>query len=138
MPMIKPARIGLSAAMIVGVALFAGAALAEGVSVYQATLAEADAKTPEVSTEQMRRIMADRSALILDTRSRAEFVAGHIPGAHSLDASPSAQVAAVERLVSGKKARPWCSTAMARIARPAGVWPNNWWRPGSPMCDGIS
>jgi rhodanese-related sulfurtransferase len=105
MPMIKPACIGLCAAMIVGVALFAGAALAEGVSVYQATLAEADAKTPEVSTEHMRRIMADRSALILDTRSRAEFVAGHIPGAHNLDAPSSAHVAAVERLVSGEKSK---------------------------------
>jgi rhodanese-related sulfurtransferase len=103
--MIKRDCVGLSAALFVGVVLFAGAASAEGVSVYQATLAEADARTPEVSTEQMRRIMADGSALILDTRSRAEFVAGHIPGAHSLDAPPSAHVAAVERLVNGDKSK---------------------------------
>ena len=62
-------------------------------------------KTPEVSTEQLRRILADGSAIVLDTRSRAEFDAGHIPGARNLDAPAGAQVTAVERLVNGDKSK---------------------------------
>ena len=60
-------------------------------------------ETQEVSTEQVRRILVDGSAIILDTRKRSEYVAGHIPGAWNLDAPPSASVAAVERLVGGDK-----------------------------------
>ena len=87
------------------VVLTAGDGRAESLSVYQATLAEPNQKTPEVSTEQVRRILTDNSAMLLDTRSRAEFDAGHIPGARILDAPPAAQVAAVERLVNGEKSR---------------------------------
>ena len=46
-------------------------ALADSLSIHQATLAEADQKTGEVSTEQLRRILADGSAIVLDTRTRA-------------------------------------------------------------------
>lgn len=76
---------------------------AENFSILQATLAEANQKTAEVSTEQLRRILADNSAIVLDTRTRAEFDAGHIPGARNLDAPPAQQVAAVERLVGANK-----------------------------------
>ncbi len=78
-------------------------ASAQAVDVNQATLAEPNQKTPEVSTEQLRRILADRSAIVVDTRSRDEFEAGHIPGARMLDAPPSDHVKAVERLVGGDK-----------------------------------
>jgi rhodanese-related sulfurtransferase len=90
-------------------ALFSAAVLsaerthAEDLSIYHATLAEAGAKTGEISTEQMRRILADRSAVIIDTRTRAEFDAGHIPGAQVLLAGPDGHVAAVEKLAGGKK-----------------------------------
>jgi rhodanese-related sulfurtransferase len=80
------------------------AADAQGVSIYQATLLEAGAKTGEVSTEQLRRILADASAFVLDARPHAQFDAGHIPGAHILDAAPDQQIAAVERLINGNKA----------------------------------
>jgi rhodanese-related sulfurtransferase len=76
---------------------------AQGVSIYQATLMEAGAKTEEISTEQLRRILIDASAIVIDTRPRAEFEAGHIPGAHVLDAAPNQQIAVVERLVNGNK-----------------------------------
>jgi rhodanese-related sulfurtransferase len=82
----------------------AGSADAQGVSIHQATLMETGAKTSEVSTEQLRRILSDGSALVLDTRPRAEFEAGHIPDAHVLDAASDQQIAAVERLVKGNKA----------------------------------
>jgi rhodanese-related sulfurtransferase len=81
-------------------------ASAQGGSIYQATLAETDQKTQEVSTEQMRRILTDGSAMILDARPRAEYVAGHIPGARNLDAPPGAAVAAVERLINEDKSKP--------------------------------
>jgi rhodanese-related sulfurtransferase len=76
---------------------------AENIGILQATLAEADQRTAEVSTEQLRRILADGSAIVLDTRTRAEFDAGHIPGARNLDAPATEQIAAVERLVGGNK-----------------------------------
>src|SRR5687767_2965242 len=77
---------------------------AQGNDVNWATLAEPNQKTSEVSTEQLRRILADKSAMVIDTRTRDEFEAGHIPGAHMLDAPPSDHVKAVERLVRGDKA----------------------------------
>jgi rhodanese-related sulfurtransferase len=83
----------------------AGHAHADSLNIYQATLAEADQKTQEVNTEQLRRILADGSAIVLDTRTRAEFEAGHIPGARNLDAPASAQVAAIERMVDGDKSK---------------------------------
>jgi rhodanese-related sulfurtransferase len=72
---------------------------------HQATLAETNQTTQEVSTEQLRRILADGSAIVLDTRTRAEFDAGHIPGARNLDAPAGAQVTAVERMVNGDKSK---------------------------------
>ena len=71
--------------------------------IYRATLGETDQQTPEVSTEQLRRILAERSATIVDTRTRAEFDAGHIPGARNLDAPPEAQLGAIEQLVCGDR-----------------------------------
>lgn len=96
--------ISFSAAAFMGIAV-AGGALAQSAGIYQATLAEPDAKTAEVSTEQMRRIMVDGSAIILDTRTRAEFVAGHIPGARNFDAPSSSHVTATEQLVAGDKSK---------------------------------
>src|SRR3954463_4471201 len=86
-------------------ALSNGGAHADSLNIYQATLAEANQTTQEVSTEQLRRILADGSAIVLDTRTRAEFDAGHIPGARNLDAPAGAQVAAVERMVNGDKSK---------------------------------
>jgi rhodanese-related sulfurtransferase len=84
--------------------LNADRAHAQTVSIYQATLQEAGAKTAEVSTEQLRQILVDGSAIVLDTRPRAEFDAGHIPGAYVLDAGADEQIPAVERLAKGNKA----------------------------------
>ena len=63
-----------------------GVAIAQGGSIYEATLAEPNQKTQEVSTEVVRRILAEGSAIVLDTRKRSEYVAGHIPGARNVDA----------------------------------------------------
>jgi rhodanese-related sulfurtransferase len=74
-----------------------------GGSIYHAILAEPNQKTQEVSTEGVRRILVDRSAILLDTRTRAEYSAGHIPGARSVGGAPSEAVAAIEQLVGGDK-----------------------------------
>jgi rhodanese-related sulfurtransferase len=78
---------------------------AENVNIFQATLGESGQKTGEVSTEEMRRIIMDGSATVVDTRTRPEFDAGHIPGARVLDVAPDAQVGEVLRLIGGDKAK---------------------------------
>ncbi|AMN43710.1 rhodanese-like domain-containing protein [Rhodoplanes sp. Z2-YC6860] len=85
------------------VILAAAGARADGINVFQATLAESGQKTSEVSTEQMRRILLEDSAIVLDTRSRLEFDAGHIPAARNLVVVPEGQVAAVLQMVGGDK-----------------------------------
>lgn len=91
-----------SIAVAVVFTMNSNALLAQSTGILQATLGEAG-KTPDISTEQMRVVLRDGTALVLDTRSRAEFDAGHIPGARNLDAAPTAQLGVVERLVSGDK-----------------------------------
>jgi Transporter associated domain len=66
---------GLAAAIIIATAIDVATAQS---SVYQATLAEPNQKTPEVSTEEVRRVLADGSAILVDARKRSEYVAGHI------------------------------------------------------------
>ena len=98
-------------------------ASAQGGNIYQATLAEPNQKTQEVSTEQVRRILSDGSAIILDTRKRSEYVAGHIPGARNVDATSPASVAAVERLVSGDKNKAlvlYCNGPFCQASRQLG------------------
>jgi rhodanese-related sulfurtransferase len=93
---------GLALAAMLTVAVSAPASAEPG-NIYDATLTEANQKTPEISTQELRRILADGSAIILDARKRSEYVAGHIPGAHALDAPPDRVVASVERLVNDDK-----------------------------------
>ena len=98
-------------------------ARAQGGNIYQATLAEPNQKTQEVSTEQVRRILADGSAIIVDARKRSEYVAGHIPEARNVDATSPASVAAVERLVSGDRNKAlvlYCNGPFCRASRQLG------------------
>jgi len=78
-------------------------------TILQATIGEPNQKTAEVSTADVRRILADGSAILLDTRKRAEYVAGHIAGAKNVappqGAPESAYVKAVEELVGGDKGK---------------------------------
>jgi rhodanese-related sulfurtransferase len=68
-----------------------------------ATIGETGQKTPEVSTEYVRKIVSDGSSLLIDTRPRAEFVNGHIPTAHNPNGSPSDVAREVEALAGGNK-----------------------------------
>lgn len=81
---------------------------AQGTSIFQATLGETE-PTGEVSTEELRRILVDGSAVVLDSRSRAQYAAGHVPGAKNINlpsgAPESEYLAAVERLLGGDKGK---------------------------------
>lgn len=92
------------ASMVLAQAAGLAPARGEPASIYHATLAE-QGKTAEISTDEMRRVLAQSSATVIDTRTRAEFDAGHIPGAHLLGAPPAEAVAAVTRLVAGDKSK---------------------------------
>jgi rhodanese-related sulfurtransferase len=98
-------------------------ATAQGGSILDATLGEPSQQTGEVSTEQLRRIVADGSAIVVDARKHSEYVAGHIPGALNVDASQAAVVAAVERLVRGDKDKAlvlYCNGPFCRASRQLG------------------
>ena len=96
-------------------------------SVYQATLGETNQKTAEVNTEAVRRILTDGSAILLDSRKRSEFEAGHIAGAKNVAppaGAPAAEyVTAVESLVQADKSRPlvlYCNGQYCQASRTLG------------------
>ena len=104
-------RIVLSA-----LALLGSTALTPGVqaqTIFQATLGETGQKTDEISTEELKQILADKSATVLDARPSQEFAMSHIPGALNVAAKPGvamsayvSDVAEISRLVDGKKETP--------------------------------
>jgi rhodanese-related sulfurtransferase len=66
------------------IVLFSSVAAAYGRSpgnISQATLGESGQLTDEVSTKQLRGILAEKSAVVLDARPFREFSISHIPGA---------------------------------------------------------
>jgi rhodanese-related sulfurtransferase len=69
-------------------------------TVAQATIGETNPKTPEVSTADVRRVLADGSAIVVDSRKRAEFVAGHIAGAKN-----ATTIEDVSNLAGGDKSK---------------------------------
>jgi len=82
-------------------------------NIFQATLGESGQPTAEVSTEQLRAILADKSTVVLDTRPFREFAISHIPGAVNVAAKPGvpmsayvSDVAEIGRLLEGKKEAP--------------------------------
>jgi rhodanese-related sulfurtransferase len=49
-------------------------------TVYNTTLGETNPVTPEISTEQLKKILADHSGPVLDVRFAQEYAIAHIPG----------------------------------------------------------
>jgi rhodanese-related sulfurtransferase len=75
-----------------------------------AVLAEADPRTPEISTSELERILGEGSATVFDARPFREFAVGHIPGARNLSAKPGvamslyvSDAAEVGRVVRGDR-----------------------------------
>ena len=52
---------------------------------YEATLEEQGQKTPELATDELKAILARKSALVFDARASEEYAVAHIPGSLSLD-----------------------------------------------------
>jgi rhodanese-related sulfurtransferase len=82
-------------------------------NIQQATLMESDQKTPEISTQELRQILAERSATVFDARPFREYAVSHIPGAVNVAAKPGvpmslyvSDVAEIGRLVQDNKAAP--------------------------------
>jgi rhodanese-related sulfurtransferase len=79
-------------------------------TVHQALLGESSQRTLEVSTEELRRILATKSALVLDARPFLEYAVSHIPGTRNVAAKPGvpmslyvSDVAEIGRIVKGDK-----------------------------------
>ena len=82
-------------------------------NIQQATLMEPDQKTPELSTEELRKIMAEKSATVFDARPFNEYAVSHIPGAVNVSAKPEASIslyvsdiAEIGRVIQDNKAAP--------------------------------
>jgi rhodanese-related sulfurtransferase len=61
-------------------------------TIFQATIGEQDPVTPEISTEELRQLLAEGKIPILDVRSAQEYAIAHIPGSISLDETEPAQI----------------------------------------------
>lgn len=79
-------------------------------TIFDAVLGEAGQPTAEISTEELRHILADKSALVLDARPFREYAVSHIPGAVNVAPKPGvpmsmyvSDVAEIDRLVHQRK-----------------------------------
>lgn len=88
-----------------------GASAAPGIQA--AVLADPGQRTAEVSTEELRRILAERSANVFDARPFLEYAVSHIPGAWNISAKPGvpmsmyvSDVAEIGRVLAGAKGAP--------------------------------
>lgn len=69
-----------------------GGTRAQG-SIDRATLTGSEEKTPEISTAELRTILREQSATVLDVRPFREFAMGHIPGASNVAPRPGMSMA---------------------------------------------
>ena len=88
----------------------AASAAGTGLNIYQVTLQEKE-KTPELSTDELRQILAQKSATVFDARPPKEYAISHIPGSLNVWAKPGvaisiyvSDVAEIGRVVTDKKA----------------------------------
>ena len=91
-----------------GFVVLATAAWQQGPAIADAVLGEPGQRTAEISTAELRRVLAARSAIVLDARPHLEFAISHIPGAVNVAARPGvspsmyiSDVAEVRRLLRG-------------------------------------
>src|SRR5437899_9128702 len=79
-------------------------------TISDAVLGETGQSTAEVSTKALRRILTEKTALVLDARPFREYAVSHIPGAVNVAPKPGVQmsmyvsdVAEIDRLVHERK-----------------------------------
>jgi len=107
--LVRTARLsGLAVGILLGSAV-AGFAQS-GTDIVKAILAEPNQASPEISTEEMRKILADGSSIVLDARPHLEYAISHIPGAVNVTAKPGvpvssyvSDVAEVGRILGNKR-----------------------------------
>lgn len=112
MPMSMPISMPMPMPMPMGVPGFpAPTTPASGIGVYSVTLEEPNQSTPEISTNELRRILSQGSAYVFDTRTRLEYAIGHIPGALNVAPKPEvpmsqyvSDVAEIQRIVQSAAA----------------------------------
>ncbi|ANY78101.1 sulfur transferase [Microvirga ossetica] len=79
----RPVLVGSLA--LIAMALLAGSVQGQNApDIMKATLVQPKEKTTEVSTDELRQILADGSAAVFDARPHLEFAISHIPGAHNV------------------------------------------------------
>lgn len=83
--------------------LVTGSAPALAGDIAEATLGETS-PSPDISTAAMQQILKDGSAIVIDTRTVAEFDAGHLPGAKLVERTSSTHLDTVGKLTKGDKA----------------------------------
>ena len=101
------------AVFLAGLAAFAWPSAAQSPGgIAESTLLEPNQKATEMSTAELRRVLSDRSALVLDARPFMEYAVSHVPGALNVSAKPGVPVSVyvsdvkeIERLVAGDKAK---------------------------------
>jgi len=117
----RTALLGISLMVAAGASLAAAEPVASRTwkTIAQGTLEEPNQKTAEVSTEDLRRILADGSAVVFDARPPKEYAISHIPGALNVRGKPGLSMsqyvpdaAEIERALGGKTGSPivlYCS-----------------------------
>jgi rhodanese-related sulfurtransferase len=91
--------------IIAALAFTASAVSANGQvsEIAKATLGETS-PTVDISTVEMQRVLKDGSAIVIDTRTIAEFDAGHIPGAQLVERTSKSGVETIRKITGGNKA----------------------------------
>ena len=91
--------------------------------IFEATLQEPNQKTLELSYQELRQVLAQQSAVVLDARPYREYAMGHIPGALNVAAKPGVPIAHMSQMSPRSAAcstmtKPprWCSIVMAPSA----------------------
>ena len=82
-------------------------------TVYETTLMESGQKTLEVSTNELHKVLAEKSATVFDARPAMEYSMSHIPGAVNVSEKPGvpisqyvSDVAEVGRIVGNNRSAP--------------------------------
>jgi rhodanese-related sulfurtransferase len=77
------------------------------------TPGEANAETPEITTEELTAVLGEGNSVLLDTRPHREWATSHIPGAENVAPKPgvsmafyTSDVAEIERLTGGDRSTP--------------------------------
>jgi rhodanese-related sulfurtransferase len=104
-------RLVFSSLLVVGLLTLGASAPAPApVTISNATIGDPE-QTPEVSTEDLRKILAEGSAKVFDARPYREFAVSHIPGALNVAPKPGvpmsmyvSDIAEIGRLVNENKA----------------------------------